>query len=192
MTDDIKKTEEPHPCQYCSTPCFGKQCRGCHMKMIESRNGNCAECNKVFKAERFDGSRRLRCMDCHVSYSEKHFAPCPDCNKTYRWLHDNGTVYNRCSTCYNESKNKAKCVVCNEGLFSTRFDKCSTCYKKSIDEKNVNTCSTNGCENKCEKTFCRDCFNSRRTVSDQYMVSRCNVCDSRVMGDYKTCRSCLA
>ena len=39
-----ERNMESHPCQYCETPCFGLQCKNCHLKMVAEREGDCVDC----------------------------------------------------------------------------------------------------------------------------------------------------
>ena len=49
------KSSNIHPCPYCNVPCFGKQCKNCHNKMIEDKNAECIDCTEQFYALRRDG-----------------------------------------------------------------------------------------------------------------------------------------
>ena len=53
---------ELHPCQYCGNTCKGKQCRECHLKMVEKKQGTCINCKNTFYALRIDGTKRQRCL----------------------------------------------------------------------------------------------------------------------------------
>ena len=60
-----------HPCIHCQNPCYGSQCKDCHLKMMSERQSNCIDCNTTFNALKKDGSKKKRCFECQKTYNKK-------------------------------------------------------------------------------------------------------------------------
>lgn len=120
--------KELHPCQYCGNLCFGKQCKQCHLKMIESQKGICLDCHNTFNAIRRDGSKRRRCLECQTAYNNKYISECPDCHNTYHAYMEDGRVFEKCFDCYKKTLHK-----CNNCDSFTKFEYalCRNCYQSS-------------------------------------------------------------
>ena len=134
---DIESTplpQQPHPCQYCSQPCFGKQCKDCHLKMFEERKGECLDCKKFFSALRKDGTKKRRCFECQREYNSKYISICPDCNLSYHAYMDDGRVFEKCFSCYKQSLRK--CSRC-DNLTKNNFALCRTCYRNPPPSEEV-------------------------------------------------------
>lgn len=151
------KNIEPHPCQYCDTPCFGLQCKNCHMKMIADRSGICIDCNKTFfNALRKDGTKRQRCKDCQTNFELKNIIPCPECSKPY-----DGRIFQKCLECHKKSFHK--CESC-DNMIKSKYVKCGECYRKErkpyIKDPNMFPlvdCSSPDCLNKTTYKYCKIC-----------------------------------
>jgi hypothetical protein len=167
---DIKNEKKvAHPCQYCSKPCFGLQCKDCHLKMLDERNANCIDCETSFYALRKDGSKRKRCFDCQKIYAETYYKNCSGCNESFRFMLDNGKVFEKCSRCYASRKEERE--------------------EKEQNTKDLQNCATKRCPNKTSHTFCSHCFKNQKSLEDQYMISTCVVCRYRSPGNFKYCSS---
>ena len=123
------QNKELHPCQYCGTQCFGKQCKECHFKMLETQKGICLDCHTTFHAVRKDGSKRRRCMDCQVAYNNKYISQCPECKCTYHAYMEDGRVFEKCFSCY--KKTLHKCTGC-ESFTKFEYALCRNCYQTSV------------------------------------------------------------
>lgn len=121
-----KKTKELHPCQYCDAMCFGKQCKDCHFKMLETQKGVCLDCHSTFHAIRKNGSKRRRCMECQDAYNKKYIAECPECQMTYHAFMEDGRVFEKCFTCY--KKTLHKCSNC-DSFTKFEYALCRNCYQ---------------------------------------------------------------
>ena len=160
-TKYVKK--DAHPCLYCGNPCFGKQCKQCHLKMLESQKGECLDCNVKFNAIRRDGSKRRRCLDCQQSYNNKYISECPDCKNTYHAYMEDGRVFEKCFDCYKKSLHK--CTGC-ENFTKFEYALCRNCYQSS-NERRYNSqrelqlfkCKNEICENLTTKNLCKTCYN---------------------------------
>lgn len=122
----VEEEKKLHPCQYCEKSCYGKQCKECHLKMIEKQQGVCLDCHKTFFAIRKNGSKRRRCLDCQDAYNNKYIAECPDCKMTYHAYMEDGRVFNKCFTCYKKSLHK--CEKC-ENYTKFEYALCRICYQ---------------------------------------------------------------
>lgn len=200
-----------HPCTYCAKPCFGLQCKECHLKMIENLSGECSDCKQSFRKKREDGTNRKRCLPCHKNYMGAYIGMC-GCGQTFKKLLEDGRKFDKCFTCYQSSKNKCrKCDsyafkdnnLCYECYHSpkkcTNCDKttvrnnelCSDCYKKDKSSEDIFNCRKTNCTRNTsrENGYCRECFRDNRDVSMQYMISRCEhpSCSARYKGSFKFC-----
>lgn len=193
---------EVHPCQYCSKPCRGKQCKECHLKMIAKTQGKCMDCDKVFPAVRKDGTARKRCIDCHNLHLTNKYATCPGagCGVQYHAFLDDGRVFDKCFECYNKSF--SKCEKCGSKCFKdVKF--CSPCFQENKKAtyipkaprdfeggdkpcKNANV----GCKSTTNFTFCRDCNYKNKNLTNKYMIYSCEDCGYEGQGDYKKCGDC--
>lgn len=154
----MNTVKESHPCQYCSKPCFGRQCKECHLKMIQSQQSNCQDCDIVFTAQRRDGTKRKRCMDCQEKYINKYISICPECKNSYHALLDDGRFFEKCYTCYKKSfHNCEKCEKQTRDIYSL----CRDCYFRDKQIRLQKECST------CIDFTCQDCrFNYKfRTLN---------------------------
>jgi len=193
-------------CPNCDKKCSGKQCRDCHVKMLEKRkesdsdsNSNCMDCNKTFFAKRADGSLRKRCKECQDIYVESHSVVCKNekCQKTFIGIMNYGRTYQYCMECVDEHrKNRKKCDSC-EKIISNDFTKCSDCFKKEKVEyrkkeeaEMVNVCGSKGCENKSKFFLCKSCNFKEKSLRNEYMTSICFKCNFRFRGDFKFCENC--
>lgn len=122
------KNMEVHGCQYCSKPCYGLQCKDCHMKMMAERAGVCIDCSKSFQAMRKDGTMRKRCLDCQDVFASSHLNPCEDCSKPFPAKRKDGTM-------------KKRCFDCQTIFTKANFKKCDKCDNST----------------RKEYAFCRDC-----------------------------------
>jgi len=154
-----KDEQTLHPCQYCSTPCFGLQCKECHLKMVADNSANCEDCGQNFFAKKKDGSKHDKCFECRKAWYDRHFKSCLSCKENFRWLADNGRTFEMCGGCYKKAS----------------FHKCKNC-KNTTHIKN---------------DMCSACYNERRELKNEYMVSRCQKegCSYRGKGEFKFCES---
>ena len=184
---------EIHPCKYCDTPCKGKQCKKCHLKMVAALQGKCIECHQIFYAKRKDGTFRQRCSDCQDKYTKTHIAKCPDCDKDYYAFLDDGRVFSKCFDCYTVTKKSfQECEVCKKKSYKGPL--CHSCYLKDkevkIDNKELIPCRTKDCKNTSTYTFCSTCNRNRKNIDNTYMVFTCKNCGIRGMGDRNYCTNC--
>lgn len=160
-------SKEPHPCQYCGTSCFGKQCKQCHLKMIEIRSGICQDCDKSFLAQRKDGSKRKRCFECQAVYNQKYISTCPFCKSDYHAYLDDGRVFDRCFPCYQSTFHK--CERCDNKT-KGEFNLCKSCYEQDrqnryfSDNTTMLKCKNETCDNVSRYTFCKTCYDQKRIV----------------------------
>lgn len=187
----VKEVKDPHPCVHCQKPCFGAQCKECHLKMIADREGECIDCKNKFMATRKDGSKRKRCFDCQKEYNKTHIGICPVCSKDYHAYLPDGRIFDKCFDCYQASFHK--CQNCDNTI-KEEFTICGDCFHKERLAKKttvypVQDCKTKGCVNKTTYTFCKSCNDANRTVNSQYVVSTCQElgCGVRMRGQYKYC-----
>jgi hypothetical protein len=159
IKDNIKKEFRMCPNEGCENSCFGKQCSGCHIKMINERSNNfkeCCDCNKKFYAIRRDGSFRMRCRECQEEYNNNHISVCVGCEKSYHSRLSNGKVYDKCYECYQKTMN-TKCESCNNKSFGRRL--CKPCYefsrKSMVYEKKK--CDNEWCDNITTYPVCSTC-----------------------------------
>ena len=183
--------KEAHPCINCGKPCFGSQCKVCHLKMIEDRQGDCADCGDRFLQVRKDGSRRKRCQNCQEDYNSKYISICKKCSKTYHSVLADGRVFDSCFDCYKSSFHK--CKNCDNRI-KDKFTICGECFRKEKENKNDNNyplvdCKTKGCPNKTTYSQCKECYEGIRYSENQYMVSTCHEpgCGYRSKGNFKFC-----
>ena len=201
LAQPINETEKPldtHPCQYCTKPCRGKQCKECHLKMVAERSGKCIDCDATFHAKRQDGTMKKRCYTCQQMYNTTHISSCSGCGEKYHKMLADGRTFEKCYNCYQSSI--SKCENCDNSTFNG-FPLCRDChqkrpakktfeYKKSNIEYETHPCKTDGCESKTSYTFCGDCNYKNKQTSDMDMVSTCQSCGYRGNGDFKFCREC--
>jgi hypothetical protein len=169
MSEKIIPTfeKELHPCQYCDTDCYGKQCKSCHLNMIKARTGTCSDCEKDFVALRKDGSYRKRCFDCQTLYNKKYIATCPICKNDYHAYLDDGRVFDRCYQCYTRTFHK--CENCDNKT-KEEFSLCKTCYELEKATKNTYLnenhlllkCKTEGCEALSRYSLCKQCYENQK------------------------------
>ena len=192
-----KNIPEVHPCQYCSEPCRGKQCKKCHFKMVSKMQAKCEDCDKIFIALKKDGSMRKRCKECQDEYTKKHYAKCSECDQQYHAIMADGRVFNKCFDCYRKSFTTCEMNNCDNTTYKGAA-LCSGCYKSSkavsrerkTSPVNPQNCKTTDCKNTTTYAFCRDCNNKKKSVSETYMLFTCQKCGSRGRGDYKFCGMC--
>ena len=185
-----------HPCVHCGSPCFGSQCKACHLKMVAERQGDCVDCKKKFNQLRKDGTRRKRCEPCQEVYSKKHISKCGDCNKPYHASLPDGRTFAKCYDCYQKNDLK-KCKKCDFKI-QIKFDVCGKCLveekTKAVEKKEkefpLKDCRTKSCKNKTTFTFCRECHTASRDTENQYMISTCQEagCGYRSRGNFKFCK----
>lgn len=162
-----------HKCPYCENTCYGIQCKSCHLKMLETHQATCIDCNELFHAVRKDGSKRRRCLNCQTKYNEKYISICPYCLTSFHSSLDDGRFFDKCFSCYKKSLHQ--CSLC-EKLTKIEYDLCKVCYLgdkkmkynknyKNIKEENyVNElelfkCGVNNCLNISSKRICPKCSN---------------------------------
>lgn len=187
-----------HPCVHCSKPCFGSQCKECHLKMVANREGECVDCKNNFYALRKDGSKRKRCQECQERYNKDHTDICPDCGNVYHARLDDGRVFNRCFDCYTKSFHK--CAKCDNTIRGD-FEMCSECFnkEKQVEFENkrrkIETlhplvyCRNKDCHNKTTFTYCKPCNDNIRSLEYNYMLSTCQEegCGYKGRGNFKYC-----
>lgn len=212
MSSTTFETRVARPCQYCSKPCFGLQCKQCHLNMIASREANCVDCDNSFPALRKDGSKRSRCSSCQETYEKLHIAKCPDCGENFHALLKNGKSYSKCLPCY--KKDFTACTKCTKTT-RVEYPLCKECYTSEKSEKHftvtykksdknftitykktkesdypLHECKTKGCENKTSYSLCSNCNISFRDAANEYMISTCyhDKCGYRGRGNFKYCQ----
>ena len=144
---------EPHKCLYCEKLCYGKQCKECHLKIINEKDGVCRDCKQGFKnATRKNGTKRQRCTPCQLLYNEIYIRSCPKCDNEYRAFSDSGKRYSTCFECYKNSFRK--CAKCDNKI-KEPYLYCLECYnnKNSLLKK----CKTADCTNDTRYVFCESC-----------------------------------
>jgi hypothetical protein len=185
----MESERKQHQCPNCTNMCYGKQCSECHIKMMEKIQGNCLGCSKAFYAVRQDGTKRKRCKECQDSYNEKHISICPDCKNTYHAVLDDGRKFDKCYKCYQDNMNK--CAKCDKNAYGQKF--CRDCYqseKLNRVEREVKKCKNETCFNNTTYTYCKSCNDSLRNVENNYMMSTCEECGYRGVGNFKLCNYC--
>ena len=190
--DNALKTT--HPCINCGNPCFGSQCKSCHLKMITERLGDCSDCSKKFAQVRKDGSKRKRCQKCQEIYNNKYISICKKCDKTYHSTLSDGRIFDSCFDCYKDSFHK--CQHCDNRI-KDKFIICGDCFHKEKEEKRIkienayqlNDCKTTDCTNKTTYSLCKTCHEDIRSLEDRYIVSTCQEpgCGYRSLGNFKFC-----
>lgn len=219
MKKNIKKDASnksvTHPCKYCAKPCFGLQCKECHLKMVENLMGDCSDCGEKFRKILKDGTVIKKCFPCHETYMKTYIGTCK-CGETYKKLLEDGRKFDKCFSCYQASRKKCeKCdsftfkdnSLCSECYHSSRkcaTEKCdnmifksnklcSDCYKKERSSEDVFNCRKKSCTRKTsrENGYCRECFRDNRNTSMQYMISTCSHvdCSERYKGSFKFCEA---
>ena len=179
------KLSDLHPCVNCGKKCKGKQCRDCHIKMIQA---NCVDCDTLFNARRKNGTMRKRCLTCQDIYNEKYIRKCPDCNSEF---HDLSDKYETCLVCYKNRQEKKK----------LEYEKIKTerdAIRKEKDDRNKEKwensekkdCFTEKCKNITIYKFCKECYENKNYVSNSYMTYTCRMCGYRGKGDYTLCGKC--
>ena len=194
-----------HPCQYCGNPCRGKQCKECHLKMVNNKQGNCIDCKKTFYALRSDGTKRQRCFDCQNNYNLKHICKCPICNIDYHAFLEDGRVFDKCFKCYQE--NLTECKNCSKKI-SNNQPLCRQCYhneKNNLNLLSINdsklddeyentyktherTCRTKNCMNITKYTYCKDCYIKNKQNNNIFSI--CESCTYKGIGKFKLCEDC--
>ena len=182
------KFVETHPCPYCEKPCRGKQCKECHLKMIEKKQTKCIDCDTIFNGLRPDGSMKKRCFECQKSYKTTHIKNCEDCIKEFHSVLSDGRIYNKCFDCYQKRINK--CNNCDKRTFKD-LPLCSECYQQ---EKSKNTyeekpCKNSYCKNTTTYTFCSKC-KTNKDIENEYMISTCEDCSYKYKGNFRICQEC--
>lgn len=184
----------PHPCKYCEKPCFGLQCKDCHLKMEKDLAGECSDCKKTFRAKKRDGKMRKRCQSCQEVYATKYIGTCPSCKDSYHKMNTDGRVFKVCFKCYNATR--TKCKNCEKFAFKDK-PLCVECHTKETvsskpprrEKMEFFPCSSTGCKNTTPYRFCRDCNAKNKETTDSYMISRCQFdgCSYRGKGEFKFC-----
>lgn len=169
-----------HPCVNCGKACKGKQCRDCHLKMIQSK---CIDCDNSFNARRKDGTMRKRCVECQDSYTEKYIKKCPECETDF---HDLSGKYKSCLPCYKNQQEVKKAEY--EKREAEREAKRKEAAEKWDKEKKA--CYSRGCKNMTIYKFCKPCNDDKKYMSNNFMTYTCQDCGYRGKGDYKLCRDC--
>ena len=185
IIEPIIEPKTLHPCINCNKNCMGKQCRDCHIKML---NSECIDCNRTFNARRKNGTMRKRCLGCQTDYNKKYVRKCPECNSEF---HDLSNKYSVCLPCYkNQQENK-----------KLEYEKIKTdreAIRKDNDEINKNKwensekkeCYTHNCYNITIYKFCKKCYDMKNDVNKRYMTYICQDCGYRGIGDYNLCIDC--
>jgi len=196
-----------HPCQKCGQICYGKQCKDCHLKMIEIRDGVCCDCKNTFIAIRKDGTKRIRCYDCQEIYDATFISKCACGAEYHKTNKKTGAKFKECLTCY--KKRFIKCSNCDN---TTVIDRplCIECYtsknetKKIEDEyipppqslRNPNKiyelrkCFAKDCNSMTTYKYCVKCNKKNITIAEQYMISTCEKCGIREKGYFTICNYC--
>ena len=211
----VSNMSNTHPCKYCSKPCFGLQCKECHLKMVNKFSGECSDCKQTFRQKKEDGSTRKRCLPCHKNYMSTYIGACK-CGETFKKLLEDGRTFDKCFTCYQGSKKRCQkcenftfkdntlCFECYHASKKCATEKCdnstvrsnklcSDCYKNERSSEDVFNCRKKSCTRKTsrENGYCRECFRDSRETSMQYMISKCSHidCSERYKGSYKFCEA---
>ena len=187
----MKLKDTRKQCPNCPNMCFGKQCSDCHKKMIERTQGSCMDCEKLFYALRQDGTKRKRCKECQEDYNQKHISICAVCKNTYHAVLNDGRKFDKCYKCYQDSINK--CEKCDKNAYGQKY--CRECYQNERQNKHEiirveKKCKSDNCSILTTYTYCKTCNDNLRSVSDQYIISRCEMCGYRGRGDFKICNYC--
>ena len=199
------KNIEAHGCQYCSKPCFGLQCKDCHIKMVAERAGVCMDCSKTFSAKRKDGSMRKRCMECQTKFASENITPCIDCSKPFPSKRKDGTTKKRCFECQDifSKENFKKCDSCDKSTWK-EYSFCKDCVSARAAKRDAtmsvkssssggsaksHKCSTATCNNMTTYNSCSECHRNFRYAANEYMISTCQEdgCGYRGTGMFKYC-----
>jgi hypothetical protein len=121
ITSGEKSVSKFHPCNYCSKPCIGLQCRDCHF----NRRRKCDDCNKEHYAVQANGTINPRCNDCHKIYIQKRMKPCPCCGEKYLDVQKDGKVFDKCYKCFKASF--SRCGTCDKKIMKG-FSFCKECH----------------------------------------------------------------
>lgn len=168
-----------HPCVNCGKTCKGKQCRDCHIKMLQA---NCIDCGTAFNARRKNGSMRKRCTDCQEGYNDKYIKKCPDCQADF---HDLSGKYKSCLPCYKNQQEAKKAEY--EKREAERAAKRKEATEKF--DKDKKECYNRVCKNMTIYKFCKKCNDDNKYLSN-FMTYTCQSCGYRGRGDYKLCQGC--
>ena len=144
-----------HLCTICNeNQCFGKQCKICHLKMIETYYMDCPICEEKFRHKTEDGrtfdkclscfSKKIqKCQDCNKNTIPEKFLRCVECKEKFRKLPPyEGAELKDCS-------NK----VCKN---TTYYSECSSCFKVRRDLESqylISTCSVMDCNYRGKGNF---------------------------------------
>ena len=169
-----------HPCVNCGKSCKGKQCRECHVKMIQSE---CADCKTHFNARRKDGTMRKRCLECQEGYNKKYIRKCPDCTTEF---HDLSHKYETCLQCY-KNRQEAKKVEYEKIKVEREYKNKERSDKWENEKKD---CYNRGCKNMTIYKFCKTCNDDRKHLNNNFMTYTCQDCGYRGRGDYTLCMKC--
>lgn len=176
-SNQSEKIMELHPCPKCQFPCFGKQCKDCHFRMVFEKNqyrNCCVDCRNYIDS---DYQHLRRCRNCYYSYMLKNKVKCNFflCKNVFdgRTAGD-GKKKSYCNDCFSylKSKNECFCEDCSSVLyfnFEKDKNKCKTCIRKkkinmktkSLDKKKFNSSKCMGCNKNGHVLYCKDCFNHR-------------------------------
>ena len=194
---NMKDMKDAHGCQYCAKPCFGLQCKDCHMKMVAERSGVCADCSKSFPAKRPDGSLKKRCYECQTKFASENLGTCADCSKSFPAKRPDGSFKKRCYECQTKfaSENFRKCNSCDKSTWK-QYSFCKDCVPEKVETASVksngsfNKCETKTCEKMTTYKYCGDCKRSFNSIANDYMISRCQEdgCSYRGKGCFKFCK----
>lgn len=164
-----------HPCVNCGKLCKGKQCKECHVKMLQSK---CVDCNILFNARRRDGTMRKRCGECQTNFNNKFIRKCPDCNNEFH----KGKDYDTCLECFKQRKETEKKEYEEKKKLKDE-------RKKKYEEMEKKKCQTKNCQNMTGYKFCQNCNKNRKELNT-YMVFTCKGCGYKGYGDYSYCNNC--
>jgi hypothetical protein len=179
----IQPTVDPalHPCVNCGKTCKGKQCKDCHLRMIQS---NCSDCEKPFNARRKNGTMRKRCGSCQDDYNEKYIRTCPGCSKEFNNF---GKNYQACLDCYKNRKENEKKEF--ERIKAEKEEK-RQARREEFEKMDKKNCQSRGCKNMTPYKFCKPCNDDRKYLDNNYMTYTCGECNRRGRGNYTLCRDC--
>ena len=168
---------ELHPCPKCHFPCFGKQCKDCHFRMVFEKNqyrNCCVDCRNHIDS---DYQHLKRCRNCHYSYMLlQNRVKCKFifCKNIIKARSESCKKNSYCDHCFSHLKknNECFCEDCSSVLYfnyEKDKNKCRTCMKnkkinmrtKSLDKNKFNNSRCVGCNKNGHVLYCRDCFNSR-------------------------------
>ncbi len=176
-----KNVIDLHPCVNCGKACKGKQCRECHLKMIQS---NCVDCDVSFNARRKNGTMRKRCENCQEGYNEKYIKNCPDCETEF---HDLSEKYKTCLPCYkNRQETKKQEYEKREAEREVKRKEAAERFEKEKKE-----CYNRRCKNMTIYKFCKPCNDDKKYLNN-FMTYTCTSCGYRGRGDYTLCNRCTS